>query len=480
MDELEIKGRFGVEIHDKDGNLVNKVESGNIVSNLGILQIKRWLDRTEHVDNPSVYSNWDDSVVVAGECRKMTCAVQNMTYTSSGMNDYPDTYSVLRCFDGSYDTQWRWYQDNNNTEYIEIKFPNSIHLKRLGMYVWTDWQSTSLQQTQSFRIKIEGFTVASAGTSGYNSAEYLREFALYNGYPAYKKEGSAYYIFVNVAGTKWQMSTSLGGTIDYQTTDLTLPAMPSLGTWSYAGLGGLANAPTVTEGTTVWREPFFMAGGNREATTTTNGQRWMPQWYNDDQILNVRTGNYYQDIAKVMYCTYSLEGITGWYNSTYNYNHNWYGFIPFVKTIRYEVQSWDWYSIVHIPEIDVYEAIMHPQNPYALKLGTDDGSILPLAVGNTTLGAYSSGNQWKCDSVTQNSYTVRFSRRLLPEEANGVTFKEIGLFGNLDGHLVANRTEPTLANASGLFARAVFGSSWSKTSDQTATIYYDISVADNT
>ena len=123
---------------------------------------------------------------------------------------------------------------------------------------------------------------------------------------------------------------------------------------------------------------------------------------------------------------------------------------------------------------------MHPQNPYALKLGTDDGSILPVGVTNTALGAYSSSMQWKCDSVSQNSYTVRFSRRLLPEEANGITFKEIGLFMNADGHLVANRTEPTLTNATDLFARAVFSSSWSKTADQTAIIYYDISVADNT
>lgn len=464
---MEINGRFGVEIKDKFGNLVRKIENSNTVSNLGILQMKRWLDRNEYVAAVPDNRNYREPSYCAGEFRRV-CLLPKITVLECTENENPYSYPIQNAFDGQDVTMWHYWHDMNAWQYLTVKFGEPINLKGFGINMSAGWSQYQDGHTCStVFVKTEGASSSGAGTSAYNSVEWLRARGTYNGKKYYKQDGASYYMFSNADNTKWQMAASLGGTVMYQTTTSSWVENPWGLTWETQG--GAANPPTVTEGTSSWRYPHYKDAAQNQNLLGADGTtgRQMVLW-DPDVGYNGDTKNYRMR---------TFEGVEGLY--TASQSPMWYGYIPFVTQFRiadYCDDKGDKYHNTYA--IDFYEALMHPQNPYALKLGTDDGTILPLAASNTALGAYSAGMQWKCHTVTQpTGYTVRFSRALTGDEANGVTFKEIGLYMNADGHLESRTSEPKLANATELFARSIFSSPWSKTADQTATIYYEITVS---
>jgi hypothetical protein len=477
---MEIKGSFGVEMKNRRGEVERIARAPNTVVNAGALQVKRWLDRNEIVSAVPNYSRWRDGVVCAGELRRIVVAPKTSFPHAGGEYwwDSTSTYLEANAFDGYNTTMFYSWMNADLNNYWWIDFDEPLHLKGLGM-IWQGDNNSQIDGSMSFGVmfKYDGFTVASASTTAYNGAEYLREFQDCNGHAAYKLESQSRYMFVNEAGTKWVLATALGGTADYQTTGTTLPTMPSLGTWEYQGGNG-PNAPTVTRGTTLWRTPGYAPDAQKNGAPVT---RWASS-LDETGIAGRASGGEPADVVtaqgSLKYRMTTFEAARGLFpNITGGANNfGWYGYIPYVRQLKLRAYcNANEDENFRIPEFHIYEAAPHPQNPYALKLGTDDTA--PDG-SQTDLVAASSGMAWKCESVAQldGTYTIRFSKTLDPDTANGVTFKEIGLFGNLDGHLPHKTSEPLLANASGLFARAVFDEPWSKASDQTATIYYDIMV----
>ena len=473
---MEIKGIFGVEIYNKDGSLDKKMENHNTVTTLAIRQVKRWLDRDEFVNiDIDLPRGFRDSIMCAGEMRRIS-VFDGVEITRDDESGDTPGYPIGNALDNNDQTYYSYWNSRDDWRYQSIRFKEPIHLKGFGLL--RNYDSSSYWhggKVDSFGIKFDGLSVANAGTSAYNNNEYIVGRTLYNNHKFYKKDIDEHYVFADATETKWQMSTSLGGTVDYETNTSVLPANPWDSTWGI--VNGDALAPAVTEGNDSFRNTYITKGDEFVYTDSRAESREFGIWWRDHQNDDYdKTSNRY--MGKYAYRMRTFESVEGLYDDSSHAKPTWYGYIPNVKEINFAMYSNVNSDHQHYEyRYDFYEAVPHPQNPYALKLGTDDGSILPLSNTNTDLGAFSPGMEWKCHTVSQQSgFTIRYSRALQPEDANGVTFKEIGLFMNADGHLPYKMTEPRLENADDLFARAFFPEPWSKTEDQTATIYYEITV----
>ena len=475
---MEIKGIFTVDIKDKNtGKLLRHIESPNTVVNNGVSQVQAWLDRPEYVVNGTpLGSTFGEQAYCAGEMSRIAVAAGVSSHTAPYDVQYTGN-KFMNCLDDNDNTCWYYVPGDGGTYQSYFRLTNPIHLKALGfLFTYDNTRTMDGHMLTGIGIRLDGCTVAGAGTSAFNSTEYIRESTgIYNGYKYYKQYGLAYYLFANAAGTAWILSTSLGGTPYYQTSSLTTNPYDSGAVWS-VGSAGSSNAPTVTEGCATWRNPMFKESAATEKQTSDSPYRTMAFYDRDTYYgYTTTTGNRYY--GNMTYRMRSFEGVEGLY--TTNQQCRWYGYIPYVKDISITEEGQSGSYFYHsLYEMHVYQANPHPQNPYALALGTDNGSILPLAATNTALGAPVTGAAWKCSSVTQNSgtYAVTYSRTIMPEEANGVNFNEIGLMMNMNGHLPTNITEPKLAWATNLFARSIFSSPWSKTQDQTVTINYTVTV----
>ena len=474
---MEIKGIFGVEICDGSGKVVKKIENSNTVTNLAIRQVKRWLDREEFInveaDRPKTFGT---HIMCAGDMAKI-CILEDIDITRDTESGDTSLRPIKNMFDIDDNTVYQFWLDRDSWRGQSFRLKEPIHLKGFGFL--RSYDSSSYwhgHRIANFGVKLDGCTVSGAGSTDYNSAEYVRGKDLYNGHEYYTTDSRDHFIFVSSDGTKWQMSTSLGGDVAYETVTTELPEHPWNGTWGL--VNGSANAPSVTEGNGYFRRPYIcLADEFQTPTSDYNSTRQMSFLYRDHQMDD---GDPSSDryIGKYSYTSRTFESVDNLYHEDGYMHPQWYGYIPYVKeleTTMYTNGNGDctqyWY------EMDIYKAIPHPQNPYALKLGTDDGTVLPLSESNTDLGSFAENMEWKCDSVEQTTgFTVRYSRSLKPEDANGVVFKEIGLFMNADGHLPHAMSEPRLENATELFARSIFDEPWSKTEDQTATIYYEITV----
>jgi hypothetical protein len=473
---MEIKGKFGVEIYNKDGNLDRKIENHNTVSKLAIRQIKRWLDRNEYVNlDIDLPRGFRDSIMCAGEMRRISVFKDIRITRDDEGGDSPD-YPIGNALDNSDETYFSYWNSRDGWRAWSIRFKEPVNLKGFG--ILKNYDSSSSWhggKVDSFSIKFDGLKVENAGTSEYNSGEYIAGRTKYNNHRFYKKDDSEHYIFSNHDETKWQMSTSLGGDAAYETNTTVLPEHPWTSTWSI--VNGDALAPTLTEGNDHFRNTYITEGNELVLTDDIVEGREFGIWWRDHQMDDYDK-NSERYMGKYAYRMRTFESVEDLYNEGSHAHPKWYGYIPDIKEVGFTMYSNGNSDHQHYDyRYDFYEAVPHPQNPYALKLGTDDGTILPLSDTNTELGAFESGMEWKCHTVEQqNGFVVRYSRALQPEDANGVTFKEIGLFMNADGHLPHKMTEPRLENADDLFARAFFSEPWSKTEDQTATIYYEITV----
>ena len=475
-DKMEIKGKFGVEICDCDGHLVKKIEYHNTVTKLGIRQIKRWLDRNETVNqHPRGPRPFGDHIVCAGDMARIAVADGMEILRDDESGDTPD-YPIMNMFDTNEGTRYQFWNSRDGWRSRVIRLKKEINLK--GFSFLRNYDSNSTwhgHNVANVAIRTVGCSVSGAGSSEYNSTEYSRSRTDYNNHRYYKKYHEDYYIYADSTESKWVMSSSLGGDAAYETSDQTFPANPWEGTWVV--VNGTANPPVVTYGNSSYRRPYICLADEELNTSDQDSSRQMSFTFRDHQVDDWdKTSERY--MGKYPYAMRTFESVRDLYHEDGYMHPQWYGYIPDVQDIAISLYCNDNGDYTHYwMEMDIYEAVPHPQNPYALKLGTDDGTILPLDSTNEGLGAFAAGMEWKCDSVDQTTgFTVRYSRNLLPEEANNITFKEIGLFMNADGHLPYAMSEPLLENANELFARAIFDDPWSKTEDQTATIYYEITV----
>lgn len=463
--EISINGKFCVEIRDKNANVIKKIETPNMIVDGGLKQIARWLNRDEYVNNPVYNARWKNVKYCFGEARSIVVNSDGTTITSTTDNDpqFMLDGNELSCAK----TDWQ----TNNARVRTLKFPESIHLKGFAFYadVGRSWSGYYDQwQNSSLKVKTEGITVDGAGTTACNSNNYKRIMNLRNGMQVYKKYNESYYVFVNDGKTEWHLSTSLGGSPIYKTTNVVLVEKPCLGTWTNVGCSGASPVPSFIDGVVPYQYPVYPKSNfepNEEDRLFSSfiGQDW--EYTSND----VNAANSY---GLAPFNTVTFENIEELFSGG-----GVYGYIPYVTEIVFTdaVYASTYYGQHrnYIYELVILEALPHPQNPYALKLGTGDTITTENMVG---LNSVVSSAAWKVDTVEKNGFTVSYKKVLGLDEANGVLFKEIGLFGNFDGHLPHKLTEPKLENAENLFARALFSEPWEKTADQTALIYYEITV----
>ena len=473
---MEIKGKFGVEIKDLHGNILKTVESSNTVVNAGIKQIRRWLDRNNCIDTGDDGGlKFGSNIVCAGEMSKVYI-VDGIEITRDDESDDSPSLPMRFMFDNSEDSYSQFWESRDAWRVQSFRLKDGIDLKGIGFL--RNYSSASYWHghiVSGLGVKLTGCTISNAGTTVYNNNEYLRSRDFFNEKKYYKAEGIEAYIYVDSSHSKWIMSTSLGGSADYETTDSRLPEHPWEGTWGI--VGGAVNIPVVEVGTGSYRRPYLTTGNEYINTSSTENCRQLGFWLRDHQTDDWNRSDD-RWVGKWQYITRTFESIPDIYTEPDMIKPRLYGYIPDVKEFAISYKCSDSSDYTHyIRSMDFFKAVPHPQNPYALKLGVDNGTILPLDVTNTSLGNFVDGMEWKCDNVSQtDGFTVRYSRALRPDEANGIEFREIGLFMNADGHLPHKLTEPTLENADDLFARTIFDQPWTKTPDKTATIYYEITV----
>jgi hypothetical protein len=484
---MQLKGTFGVELYENE-QMVGSHRAPNTVVTQGLRQIGRWLSRQEFPDL---------STPQTGNFR-LTFGEHSQIYTVNNEFPYPGEWEYG--ITGSAHDYSTWTADRNlrgssDTDSYITRFERPLDIISLGLIIRGNHDDNNNGATSRagrddrIYIRVNGHTVTGAGDTNYNGS-YETRFEKYNSKYSYRKYGSNYHLFATASGT-WRFSDSLGGAAAYETSDT--PDRPHGGTW---GLGSASGpVPNVTRGSGTNRPPLFPnsvdpSGNMYIYYNTTHGgsEKWKKfQWWMVDEnyaVQNPSDANWYGKWQyqfldfRAPYDTYADDDTNP--DAETSHKNRMYGHLQEVEELVMYSQNQNSYNNWCYPyRIDIYQPNMHPQNPYALKLGTDDGTILPLASGNIALGAYSSGMEWKCSSVVQPSgqYKVRFIKELDPDDGNGITFKEIGLFGNLDGHFGKDMGEPTIDNADGLFARAIFDTPWSKTATQHAILYYEIEVS---
>lgn len=461
--ELNISGRFGVEIRDAaTQQLLRTREVPNTISVDGIRQIALWLGRQQFPDNP-VDSRQGYATLVWDEFKRITMVDDNL------IEDPSSDVVLTGVFDNSEITFTQNYRAYNNASFCAAyEFANPVDLK--GLNFICAWSGNSNEPSHNDRggvnhlfVKYAGVNMSGAGDDFVN-CDYVTRFEEHNGEKSYLSP-SGYYMFATASGT-WRISDTIDGSAIYESD---IASTPYSGTWHAES--GTEPAPSGHKGTSQWVAPFLADRSNTGGRTLNWNGSATYDFTSDDKNNSLWRGKAAQFL--------SFEGNINQFPAY----HKLYGFLPEVEGIKLWSRSGyptdgSWGGYFRIFTIDVYAANMHPQNPYALKLGSDDGSLLPLASGNAGLGAFVSGMEWKCTGIVQPSgYTVRFFKTLNATEANGVEFNEIGLFMNASGHLASYLAEPTLANATNLFARGIFDSGWTKDSSQSATIYYDITVS---
>ena len=146
---IEVGGRFGVEIKDKDGNIVHEQKSKNTVVNAGVKQIKRWLDREEYIsDVPINYlSDYKAIDYFAGEERRITIH-GGADFTGTYYRENTGFYEDKMYDNNSYTYSYQW-QGQNETTYHYIYLDDVINLKKVGIigYGRSDyWGNASTQE----------------------------------------------------------------------------------------------------------------------------------------------------------------------------------------------------------------------------------------------------------------------------------------------------------------------------------------------
>jgi hypothetical protein len=370
-------------------------------------------------------------------------------------------------FDLGYNSCMAFWNDADTSQYLDIKFKEPIDISQIDICWQQGADAYSMGGVQNMvSYQPDALTSAGADNTVFNGTEFLAGYTDYNDRPYYKMVDVEAYVFVDSAKTKWCMATSLGGEIVYYTNNTSLPVYPWSGTW--VAVSG--TAPTVTERCANYYIPYIKYEGRRP----DSGDRRFNFCHNDQwrKSGTPADANY---VGKTQLKTLRFESP----KNIFNTKNGVYGYLPRVKVLRFQMYSnTNSDSNHYIYSMDIWEPVLHPHNPFVLKLGSDDGTILPLANSNTGLGAAVSEMAWRCDSVVQPSgtYTVRFNKNLGVSEANGITFKEIGLFMDSDAHEPTQFIEPALSYANDMFARSIFSSAWTKPEGSAVNIFYEITV----
>jgi hypothetical protein len=238
------------------------------------------------------------------------------------------------------------------------------------------------------------------------------------------------------------------------------------------------------------------------ANSTVWGNRWLQvdfvspvnlsavyiDWYEDDQNQN----NQYRfeveyadniDTWVVLPDVYPALSNEGSRTKTLQYLRPFPEFAPFenVNAFRIGMKYNSGNDNVYIYEMKFFGPSDLPQAPAVMALGT---STTAASTSDTALGAESL-RKTISNSANPSGYIARSIMSLDLAEGNDTTFGEVGLFYAAPSGLVSPSgfywgEKQTTDNANELFSRAVFSPTWSKTNVETADIFYEITVADNT
>jgi hypothetical protein len=482
---MELKGTFTAQVYEGE-DMVSEHIAHNTVMTQGLEQIIRWLSRQQFPDEGDF--SFGATRQVIGEKRQIYLG-QNYDgwelNSSLNLSDWDNEKGFPLDFDTLY-SDYNHLPRNHGTDTYLIQFKEPIDIIGLGLAMrgYGGYHDINIQGP-AFYIRLNGFVTAGSGDSQYNKT-YETRFVSHNDKYTYKSSSSEHYVYANPSG-QYVISTSIDGASQYETTNS--PKYPWDGIWTATGAPG--PAPTFTKGTGINRTPIFtnvVNGSNGDLRVLESTERRYfnftnyeptfdsiyksdPNWTGDGRVYKIFDFRGPQQLE--------TSGDNG-ENPAVTLSE--YGFLREVDTFYFYAYTnqgdGNGYQNIYPYRMDFYVPEMHPQNPYALKLGTDDGTILPLASGNMSLGAFSAGMEWKVDSVVQPSgtYKVRYTKEIPFQEGNDITFKEIGLFMNKDGHLPEEMSLPNIENANDIFSRAIFDTPWSKSESQHAVIYYELEV----
>lgn len=253
---------------------------------------------------------------------------------------------------------------------------------------------------------------------------------------------------------------------------------------------------TLTNSIEPWLKPCYTLHtylndfySNDAVLQTYDKWRWMqliPDNYtrytgNGNTYLNYnnRNNNFNPYACYNVYSFESLQGFNALYNLSSKYdklsvdfcNEHMVGFIPYISEIRFykKTAHTTYYkqSSLDIFGIDIFEKHSTPYNPIKIAL--------------TQTNDFNNANSWFVDTIERKgNNTIVFTKTLNTQD--GITtstgFKKIGLFGNLDGHLIGTLPKDIIIKKTNCFSSANFANPWTKTNQQTVIITYELTIGE--
>ena len=526
--EIEITGKYNCKKCPKNGKSIN-INTKNNITKFGALQLARFLDKDIVFPKKELTNTFGSSVGYNNDIRKITIKngssivtvgksdndiyLGGMDNVKNSINNDPSNYTtyITKNLSGEVD--------------IEIYFPRSINLKKIGLLsrfnfgdVNNNSYASTIMQNVYVDLKTEGYHINDSGRSEndkyYNNygGDFLRcydiEKPLYNNKPYYirktkssvtSREYVRLYLFYD--NQRWVVFNRLpndGETVTPLLSSGSTNGYPDSTSWSGA---------TISSYIDNWYEPCYrlydpMVRQNLVVSTESGTQfmddtnanpsgTWQDKpmcWdfshssYND---YNVNSTNYSGSKIYQNFSFESLETKIDMYGYGENFiesrgeSENIFGFAPNIKAIRLRIKPISSSNrnytklIFDIFSIDIFEAILTPYNPCKIAL-------------STTTDGFTESNSWIVDNIEiKGDDTVVFSKTL--DYSDGVTigtteYNAIGLFGNFSGTL--NSSDPSdvdvISNQTlvekNCFSKAIFETSWIKTEDEQVVISYELKI----
>lgn len=524
--EIEITGKYNCKKISPHGKCV-EINTKNNITKYGALQLARFLDKKITFSKKELSNTFGSTIGYNNETKKIS--IKNgstlATIGQSNNNLYlGGSNNVKNSINSDPSNYTTYITENLSGEVdIEIYFPKSINLKKIGLLSRFNFGDSSnnsypstIMQNVYVDLKTEGYHINDSGLSEndkyYNTygGDFLRcynlDTPLYNNKPYYirktksslsSREYVRLYLFYD--GQKWVIFNRLpntGETITPFLNSSTTNGYPDSASWS---------SSTISSYIDNWYEPCYrlydpMVRQNLVALTNSEinfsddtnlnpSGTWQNKpmcWdfshinYND---YNINSSDYSGNKIYQSFSFESLEtkvdmyGIGEEFIESRGEYENLFGFAPNIKAIRLRTKpiSYSTYSklIFDIFSIDIFEAVLTPYNPCKIALSTNENG-------------FTEANSWIVDNIEiKGDDTVIFSKTLDYEEGvtiGSIEYDKIGLFGNFSGTF--NSSEPTnikITNDQEIieencFSKATFETSWIKTNDEQVIISYELKI----
>ena len=147
-------------------------------------------------------------------------------------------------------------------------------------------------------------------------------------------------------------------------------------------------------------------------------------------------------------------------------------FVPVssIRYIRFNTIKLSSTNTLNLYEVKLFTFNVPAQPPLVMQIG--NGTTTP-SQSDIALSGTSLYTQAVTNSNTPSNSVANFVMSMATNVGNGITFSEGGMFFNPSNSYTLQNT----VNATSLFSHALFTTPWSKTSTQTADVYYQITVS---